>query len=187
MAEQQRRVLISGASHTGKSTLAKMIAGRVSATIIATDALARHPGRPWPKPRPHVVDYFSNLSGETHITLLQHHYLAMRAVVRVALEGNTEKAVIVEGSPLRPGVFDADVFVGLIAPPPVLEERIFMSCNYVSLPQEKRQLVDAFLARSLADQDALKAEADAAGVPLIDSSDTGALAKAISDAVAVLG
>ena len=47
MDEDTRVILIGGSSHTGKSTAAREIAGRLGWSHLSTDSLARHPGRPW--------------------------------------------------------------------------------------------------------------------------------------------
>lgn len=44
---ETRVILIGGASHTGKSTLAQALASHLGWNYRSTDKLARHPGRPW--------------------------------------------------------------------------------------------------------------------------------------------
>ena len=42
-----RVILIGGTSHAGKSTLGLSLAEKLGWDYLATDSLARHPGRPW--------------------------------------------------------------------------------------------------------------------------------------------
>ena len=57
-----RILLIGGASHVGKSTLAHSLASHLDCNYYSTDKLARHPGRPWqsePKDIPqHVAEHY---------------------------------------------------------------------------------------------------------------------------------
>lgn len=59
---QPKVILIGGALHAGKSTLAKTLALKLGWRYVSTDSLARHPGRPW-KPKPnrvpdHVAEHY---------------------------------------------------------------------------------------------------------------------------------
>ena len=68
----QKLLLIGGASHVGKSTMAQSISNFVAGSslgynYISADNLARHPGRPWqttltdiPK---HVAEHYQLRSG----------------------------------------------------------------------------------------------------------------------------
>lgn len=58
-------ILIAGTSHVGKSTFAARLTKALGCSLISTDSLARHPGRPWPTVRPAVAEFYSSLSPET--------------------------------------------------------------------------------------------------------------------------
>ena len=67
LANQPQIILIGGTSHIGKSTLGKALAIELKGEYIATDNLARHPGRPWSIDKsatikPHVAEYYQSLS-----------------------------------------------------------------------------------------------------------------------------
>jgi cytidylate kinase len=64
-----RVILISGASHAGKSTLSRSLADTLGWNYFSTDTLARHPGRPWVSTKvktipEHVVQHYQTLSVE---------------------------------------------------------------------------------------------------------------------------
>ncbi|MEL6572732.1 MAG: hypothetical protein AAFQ64_13795 [Pseudomonadota bacterium] len=181
-----RRLFISGASHTGKSTFAQAVAAEAPAALISTDTLARHPGRPWPVPRPHVADFYANLAADTHATLLQHHYATLQGLIKEALAACDTSAVIIEGSALRPLVAGDGLFFCLHASDDFVKMRIYQNSGYHTADPDHRHLIDAFLARSLADQTALLAEAEKAQATLIDASNETALAAAQQLAIAYL-
>jgi hypothetical protein len=73
-----RLLLIGGASHVGKSTLAQSLATYLAWDYCSTDKLARHPGRPWqvniqdiPK---HVADHYQFLSANELLDDVLLHY-----------------------------------------------------------------------------------------------------------------
>ncbi|WP_316959625.1 hypothetical protein [Streptomyces sp. TRM68367] len=56
-------VLIGGTSHTGTSTVARAVAGRLGFACRSTDGLVRHPGRPWRTPEHEVAPYVAEHYG----------------------------------------------------------------------------------------------------------------------------
>ena len=73
-----RVILIGGPSHAGKSTLAQHLSESRGWKVIATDQLARHPGRPWKTPpetvpQPVAEHYLSLLADELLADVLQHY------------------------------------------------------------------------------------------------------------------
>ncbi len=183
-------LLICGTSHCGKSTLAAALGRQTGATVLATDQMARHPGRPWPQPRPHVVDFYQNLSDVSRLTLLQHHYQTMQGLILQAIQSQSGPYII-EGSALRPDA--ATVYRGhscevicLTAPPDVLADRIYRESGYAGLNPDQRSLVQAFVRRSLADQDIILATASQLDVMVIDTTDPSARENFIMQASAQL-
>ena len=78
MLDEHKLLLIGGASHVGKSTLAQSFASHLRWNYFSTDKLARHPGRPWQeksKPIPkHVADHYQLLSADELIEDVLDHY-----------------------------------------------------------------------------------------------------------------
>lgn len=182
-------LLITGTSHVGKSSLAAAIAAATGWQIRATDAMARHPGRPWPTTPAHVAEFYANLSPDSHFQFLLHHHENMWPGIRAALPASAR--VIWEGSALRPEYLARLTAPGtlalcLYAPPEILRQRIHASAGYADLSPSHRHLVDAFLERSLRDNTAQTQAASAARIACIDTSRTGALEAARDDLLAQL-
>lgn len=78
MLSRQRLLLIGGASHVGKSTLAQSLASHLKWNCYSTDKLARHPGRPWQEGNKeipqHVARYYEQLSADELIQDVLYHY-----------------------------------------------------------------------------------------------------------------
>ncbi|WP_174803689.1 hypothetical protein [Martelella limonii] len=164
-------ILIGGSSHAGKSSLAKHMTDKRGWPLQSTDALARHPGRPWPEPRAEIAEFYSRLSpGTTHWLLLAHHE-NMRPMLD-ELIGETvlrNKNLLLEGSALRPEYMadwaSATVHcVFLHADPAHIIERIHAGSRYHEQSPSQRALIDAFAARSLLDNDAALESARAHGI-----------------------
>lgn len=104
MQQRGLGILIGGTSHVGKSTLAKGLAVCLGRELISTDDLGRHPGRPWPTPRPQVAEYYSRLSDQTLHWLLKVHHENMWPLIRQIVEDRRQlsKPFILEGAALRP-------------------------------------------------------------------------------------
>lgn len=168
-------ILIGGTSHTGKSTLAAALGDALGWPVVSTDSLARHPGRPWPAPKPHVAEVYTNLSTQTLVTLLQHHHHYMRPLLKqLAIKG----PVILEGNAVRPEFWpDAAPMlrarICLTAPPDTLRDRMMESAGATA--GENARLIEAFWNRSVADQTDLVKTATAQSWTTFDLSEEGAL------------
>lgn len=140
----KRGLLIAGASHTGKSTLAQAIATDLSWPVHSTDEMSRHPGRPWPDPPAHVAAFYDGLSAEVIETLVRHHHINMWPLHRQWIEIQT--SFIFEGTALRPELIaplrdDVEIVV-LVAPEGALHARIKRAAG------TSTTLVDAFADRA---------------------------------------
>ena len=107
MARNTRILLIGGSSHTGKSTLARRLAERLGAKVLATDYLARHPGRPWSAPQDRVqlvADHYRNLPvTELMQSVLAHYERVWSDMLAPRLEAAPMgKRLVVEGSAVLP-------------------------------------------------------------------------------------
>ena len=172
-------LLITGASHTGKSRLAARLGAALDWPVIATDSLARHPGRPWPEPKRHVAEMYERLSVETLHTLLLHHHANMVPIVRQALQ---HRPVIVEGNALRPELYAAELdpdarMACLTAPDAVLSARIRAASGWDACTPRHKGQIDAFVARSLCDNAALAFSARAYTVPVLTPCDDDAIVR----------
>ncbi|MDN3029135.1 hypothetical protein [Streptomyces sp. S.PB5] len=173
-----RAVLIGGTSHTGKSTVAKAIAARLGFAYRPTDLLARHPGRPWRTPErevpPHVAEHYGTLAVDELIRSVRDHYdrLWPRIEELIAEQVRGEgPGLVLEGSALWPGrVAGLTVphtnSVWFTADDAVLSARVRRSAR----GEERRDLVDKFLARSLRFQQLMVESVDAHGLCRIDTS-----------------
>lgn len=151
-------LLISGTSHTGKSSLADVIGKALGCKTYATDGFARHPGRPWPNPAPHVAEYFAALSGKTiYQFLLNHHENMWPQLQKLILEKHAAgETFILEGSALRPEYTqtiapDMALNICLYADDDFLRERMRQNSSYTSRDANMQHIVDKFIDRSLMD------------------------------------
>ena len=152
-----RVVLIGGTSNVGKSTVARVLAERLGFGLVSTDQLGRHPGRPWTDPGrevpAHVVEHYQSLTGQQLVNALLDHYDRMWPRIEELITGRSAAGLVLEGS----GVWPASVVqlstpytaVWLSADDDVLAARMQRASRYDELPDDSRQLVDKFLARSL--------------------------------------
>lgn len=178
MAEPFAGVLICGTSHTGKSTLAARIGQATGASVISTDQMARHPGRPWPEVRAEVAEYYARLSAETIHWLLKAHHENMQCHVLRAIEvARVPRGVfVIEGAALRPEIYApllgmSVVGVCLHAAPDFLRARMEVASAYPLRDQRQRQLIDAFVERSLRENIALRDAARLANFVSVDVAD----------------
>src|SRR5207244_3525733 len=110
MNRQLRVLLIGGSSHAGKSTLARALGDKLGWSVISTDTLARHPGRPWPvgsRAVPeHVAEHYLSLDGDELIRSVLEHYHNMWPRLRELIEEHAGEAstqrIVIEGSALWP-------------------------------------------------------------------------------------
>ncbi|MET9310790.1 hypothetical protein ABZX12_03090 [Kribbella sp. NPDC003505] len=153
-----RVVLIGGTSNVGKSTVAGVLADRLGFDLVSTDQLGRHPGRPWSVTGgdvpAHVVEHYQSLTGQQLVDALLDHYDRMWPRIEELVKARSTAGLVLEGS----GVWPASVAqlttpyttaVWLSADEDVLAARMQKASRYDELPDESRQLVDKFLARSL--------------------------------------
>lgn len=183
MTQRLAGILIAGTSHVGKTTLAAALGEALGWPVLATDQIARHPGRPWPETRPHVAEYFARLTPETIYQFLLDHHQNMWPGLEAMIAGHRAagRPFVFEGSALRPEYLAALAPAGietlcLHAAPDFLTERIRTESAYASRTPDHRALIDAFLRRSLTDNARLRATAETAGMRVIDAADPTALA-----------
>jgi 2-phosphoglycerate kinase len=155
MAGAPHAILIGGASHTGKSTLAAKLAAATGYPVVSTDSLARHPGRPWPDPPAFIADYYANLTTDTHMTLLLHHHENLWPTIQRLISETPQ--IIIEGNALRPEYLThcdpaTTTCLCLTAPDATLTTRINQSAD--------TPLAQAFLRRTLTDNAQIIASAE---------------------------
>ena len=159
-----RVILIGGASHVGKSTLARSLADTLGLRLLSTDTMARHPGRPWrsaPEAVPdHVAEHYLTLSvGELITDVLDHYRINVWPTVRTLIRSATAEAspdrLILEGSALWPEFaaalnLDGLAALWLTASEDTFRQRIHRESLYHSKSGIERMMVDKFLDRTLA-------------------------------------
>ena len=178
----RRVILIGGASHVGKSTVAERMGTEMGWSVISTDSLARHPGRPW-RPQPeavpdHVAEHYLSLSVDELLSDVLRHYRVnvwpkVEEIVACYSNNAPGAGVIVEGSALWPEFvvgLDSDgvAALWLTASRDVLTQRIYGESLYHSKTVRGKMMIDKFLERTLA-YDALMVEvAGRHGLALVD-------------------
>jgi 2-phosphoglycerate kinase len=162
MTDRQQLILIGGASHTGKSTLARLLADHFHWNYCATDKLARHPGRPWqpqftdiPK---HIVDHYYLLSATELIEDVVNHYHQnvwpqIAEIVTTQVIDRQDQGTIIEGSALLPELvntlkLDNITSIWLTASDKFLRKRIYLSSQYSSKSTDEQMLIDKFWERN---------------------------------------
>ncbi len=163
-----RVLLIGGTSHVGKSTVAQVIAGRLGFEYVSTDKLARHPGRPWPEPLPHVVEHYRSQTASELVDALLAHYARMQPRIEELVAQST--GVVLEGSGVWPPYVArlTAQAVWLTADEEVLTARIHSSSRYDALPADGRHLVDKFVARTVGYQTRMLDELNRLGLMHLD-------------------
>ena len=190
-------VLIGGTSHTGKSTVAKRIAEKVSATYVSTDTLARHPGRPWPAARdvpPHVVRHYLELGDDALVTSVLTHYRNMwpliEALVREHAADDAQRLVL-EGSAVLPenvaelrlpGVAS----IWLTADKQLLQARMYKESRYAERDAQGRTLIDKFLTRAVNFDRVMVASVKKLGLPYLEITETMSIDTAAEQCLARL-
>lgn len=162
MLGEHRILLIGGASHVGKSTLAQSLATHLGWHYCSTDKLARHPGRPWqaesreiPK---HVADHYQLLSADELVKDVIHHYrknvwtIVEDIVTFHATEVSADRLVL-EGSALLPELVNTLDFenisaIWLTANNEFIRQRIYVASHYESRAHSEKMMVDKFLERN---------------------------------------
>ena len=160
-----RVILIGGTSHAGKSTLGLSLAERLAWDYLATDSLARHPGRPWKNQnqdtvKKHVAQHYRNLSAQSLLEDVLLHYRKnvfpqVKAIVSQRITDAQQKCLVIEGSALLPELA-ADLveenLVGVIylmASQKYFRDHIFSASNFYSLGEDDQLLIQKFLARTI--------------------------------------
>lgn len=184
-------ILIAGTSHVGKSTLAGLLSEKLGCEAISTDSLARHPGRPWPGIPAPVEDYYTQLSAETIHWFLKVHHQNIWPLIRSLIDNTsgTGNPAIFEGAALRPefispllGGTVAGVF--LHAGNDFLLERMRSHAQYDDATASQRQIMDAFIERSLRENTEMLASAQQHRVPVVDVTKPQALETLVADLAA---
>ncbi|CAL9497717.1 hypothetical protein SUDANB121_03389 [Nocardiopsis dassonvillei] len=193
-----RVILIGGTSHTGKSTAAQALAGRLGFSHAATDHLARHPGRPWRTPDrevpPHVAEHYGTLPLDGLIDSVLAHYERLWPRIEATVAEHASgggPGLVLEGSALWPtrvaGLASPHTgAVWLTAPDDLLRERVHAGSGRSTASPEERHLIDAFLARTLRFQELMRAEAERlrlTELPVDGSRTAGQTADAVLAAV----
>ena len=171
----RNRLFISGTSHAGKSTLARRIGQTLNWPVFSTDRMGRHPGRPWEKAPPHVLEFYERMSAEAIHTFLQHHHLNMWPGIMRLIDDHQHRAApfVLEGAALRPKYLTdvaADA-VCLTATDNFLRQRIYDASSYITQTTQQQAITDAFVDRSLRENELLQKEAIATQVTCLNVSD----------------
>lgn len=159
-----RAILIGGSSHSGKSTLARLLAARLGWEYRSTDQLARHPGRPWRNDGtdvpPHVVEHYSSLSVDDLVADVLGHYQRNVLPQIVALVGArtsdpSARGLVLEGSAIWPEhvaclVSDKTAALWLTAGEELLAERIRTESRYCERAPQEQMLIAKFIQRTVA-------------------------------------
>ncbi len=195
MGRPARVLLIGGTSHVGKSTLAATLAERLGWQLLSTDQLARHPGRPWrsdAQALPEVVvQHYSTLAtAELTAEVVRHYernvWPIAEAIVRCRVANPYDDGLVLEGSAVLPQrVAEAGLervsAIWLQAPGTEIEARIRASSGYAGREPHERQLIDAFLDRSLAFGALLATQVAALGLRSLSAAETGAIDGILQD------
>jgi 2-phosphoglycerate kinase len=162
MIDKRKLFFIGGASHTGKSTLARSLADHFNWNYCATDKLARHPGRPWqpqftdiPK---HVVEHYHLLSVTELIEDVVNHYRQnvwpqIEDIVTTQAIDRPAQGKIIEGLALLPELvntlkLDNIASIWLTASNEFLRQRIYLSSQYARKSTDEQMLIDKFWERN---------------------------------------
>ncbi len=157
-------ILIGGSSHVGKSQLAKSVATTLGWTLVSTDSLARHPGRPWQTPPEKVPNevavHYLDLSVDELIEDVLNHYRAnvwpkVEAIIDSHTSNSSDLGVVIEGSAVWPEFaggldFNEIAAVWLTASDDLFRQRIYAGSNFDSKAPRERRMIDKFLERTLA-------------------------------------
>ncbi|MBD9623665.1 hypothetical protein IB279_11995 [Ensifer sp. ENS06] len=175
-------ILIGGSSHVGKSTLAGALAGSLGRELISTDALGRHPGRPWPSVRPEVAEYYASLTDDTIHWFLKVHHENMWPRIRQIIDNHRQRAkpFVLEGAALRPEyVAELDpgsvTAVFLYADDDFLRQRMLDEARRDERYEQKAGIINKFIERSLRENRDMLQSARAADIRCVDVAAPGAV------------
>ena len=164
MSDSVKVLLIGGTSHVGKSTFAMRLAGELGWNHLSTDQLARHPGRPWRRDETDlpddVITHYSSLTKNELVDAVLRHYKQnvwpiIDAIVRSRVNNPYDPCLIFEGSAILPELvvtsqFEQTSSVWLTAADDLITERVLDDSQFDCRADGEKQLIDAFLARTLA-------------------------------------
>ncbi|MGF1672469.1 MAG: 2-phosphoglycerate kinase [Rivularia sp. (in: cyanobacteria)] len=163
--KQTRVILIGGSYNVGKSTLAQYQTAKLGWNYRSTDKLARHPGRPWIKPkdkaiREYVAQHYKTLSTEALFLDVLSHYEKnvlpqVEAIVRSHAVDLSRKCLVIEGSALYPSLVANLVrengvkAIWLTASDQFFRNRIKGESNFESVSEDEKHLIEKFIGRTL--------------------------------------
>ncbi|MFF2732216.1 hypothetical protein ACFVS9_30440 [Streptomyces sp. NPDC058008] len=177
-----RVVLIGGTSNVGKSTIAQVVAERLGFECLSTDAMARHPGRPWRTSEwevpAHVAEHYGSLTVDELITSVLDHYDRLwprieELITARATGSRGSTGLVLEGSALWP-VRVAGLQVPHTAAAWLtidgthVRARVHAAGRYHATADEERVLMDKFLARTERYQTLMIEAIDRLGLARID-------------------
>ncbi|MFE5239499.1 MULTISPECIES: AAA family ATPase [unclassified Streptomyces] len=191
-------VLIGGTSNVGKSTVAQVVAEKCGFECLSTDALARHPGRPWRTPDrevpAHVAEHYGSLTVDELMTSVLDHYGRLwprieELITAHAAEDGGSTGLVLEGSALWPvSVARLRVphtaAVWLTADDSLVRARVHAAGRYDAATDGEKVLMDKFLARTERYQTLMIEAIDRLGMDRIDVG-RGRSAAELADTVLV--
>jgi 2-phosphoglycerate kinase len=178
MIDRQKLILIGGASHVGKSTLAQSLAAHLNWNYCSTDKMARHPGRPWqPKstdiPK-HVVEHYQLLSADRLIEDVIDHYHenvwhSIEDIIISHVDNPSSEKMVIEGSALLPELVntlksDNISRIWLTASNEFLRQRIYTESQYETKSSFEQALIDKFWQRNCLLNDRIMDSVDRLGL-----------------------
>ena len=157
-----RVILIGGSSHTGKSSVAKIMSERLGYSFLSTDSLARHPGRPWRtsakrKIPEHIVEHYSKLAVEELFDDVLRHYRrvweTVKEIIALYITHPAYERLIIEGSAIWPGFVAGQNYqnvesIWLTAGKSQFQDRIYRESDYEHVSNVEKYLIDKFLKRT---------------------------------------
>lgn len=183
-----RVILIGGSSNAGKSTLAEFMAAKLGWHYVATDYLARHPGRPWRTPEkpvpPHVAEHYLSLPVDELIVDVLAHYKRLwptiEATVRKHATDDTTERLIIEGSALWPESvatlnLDNVATVWLTASDNLFCTRIYNASRFDETNPEEKMMIQKFLDRTLGYNERMMAAVNRLGLNSINVETSSSL------------
>jgi 2-phosphoglycerate kinase len=153
-----RVILIGGSSHAGKSTLAQSLASRLDWHCISTDSLARHPGRPWGKVRPHVARHYLSLSVDALFEDVLRHYARLwpdiQSLITAHASDPSAQRLILEGSALWPESvatlrLEGVGAIWLTASDSFFQKRMYKNSGFDQASVRGQAMIEKFLQRTL--------------------------------------
>ncbi|MCP4753660.1 MAG: 2-phosphoglycerate kinase [Proteobacteria bacterium] len=162
MGGKNKILLIGGASHMGKSRIAKFLASHLGWSYRSTDKLARHPGRPWQEKQKevpeHVADHYLLLPADELINSVLRHYgetvgPLFEDIVTSHATDQAADNLVMEGSAILPELvvtfrFDNIAAVWLTASNEFIRRRIYAASQYKTKSRREKTMVDKFLTRN---------------------------------------